>query len=124
MDKARLHGNVSESSVAIVFEKVRRRFFAGRKSLEPPAIHQKNIQPAIVVVVVESQSATGGFEQIFIFMLAAVNGFGIQPGSAAYVNEGCADGGFGLCLRLRPQRRWSPKAENVAQRENQRRAAE
>ena len=50
-----------------------------RKALQPRAVHQENIQPAVVVVVVKRHAATGRLQQIFILVLAAKNGFGVQP---------------------------------------------
>ena len=61
MDKSGLRSNVGKSSIAIVFEKMRDRFVAGLKSLKPRTVHQKNVEPAVVVVIVESNPAAGGF---------------------------------------------------------------
>src|SRR5881275_896076 len=66
MDKPGLHGDISEGSIAIIFEEMRGRFLASWKSLKPPAVHQKNVQPTVIVVVVESNPAARGFKQIFV----------------------------------------------------------
>src|ERR1700737_1653361 len=58
---------------------MRRRLLPNRKSLQPPSIHQKNIQPSVVVVIVESHPAACRFQQIFIFVLPTKNSFGVQP---------------------------------------------
>src|ERR1035441_3710872 len=50
------------------------RLFARRETFQAPAVHQEDIQPAIVVVIIESQAAAGGFEKIFILTLAAIDG--------------------------------------------------
>ena len=58
--------DIGEGAVAIVLEEVAMRLLAGGKSLQPPAVHQEQIEPAIVVVVVEGQAAAGGFKQILV----------------------------------------------------------
>src|SRR5205823_6152663 len=57
-------GDVGEGAVTIVLEKMRKGFLSGGKAFETPAVHEKNIQPAVVVVIVESDSAASGFEEI------------------------------------------------------------
>ena len=36
------------------------------KAFQAPAVDQEEVEPAVVVVVVEGQAAAGGFEQIFV----------------------------------------------------------
>src|ERR1700736_4261307 len=79
MLQPRLVSYVRKRSVAIIFEQMRRRLLPNRKSLQPPSIHQKNIQPSVVVVIVESHPAACRFQQIFIFVLPTKNSFGVQP---------------------------------------------
>src|SRR5229473_2372588 len=90
MEQAGFSGDVRESSVAIVFEEMRSGFLSGRETFEAPAVDKKNVQPAVVVVIVESDAAAGGFEKILVLVLAAVNGFGVQAGFARDVKEGNA----------------------------------
>ena len=73
-------GDVSERAVAIVFEKVGHRFLPLGETFEPPAVDKKNVEPAIVVVVIECDAAAGGFEEIFVFVLAAIDGFCVETG--------------------------------------------
>ncbi len=54
---------------------------AARKAFQPPAVHQENIEPAIVVVVVKREAAAGCFEKILVLVLAAVDRLDGQPGS-------------------------------------------
>src|SRR5258708_27724118 len=61
---------------------------AGGKTFEAGAVDEKNIQPAIVVVIVESDATAGGFEKVFVFVLAAKDGLHIQAGLARNVEEG------------------------------------
>src|SRR4029077_9899939 len=60
MNEARLSGDVGESTVAIIFVQAIGGLLAGRKAFQTRAIHQENIEPAIVVVIVEGDAATGG----------------------------------------------------------------
>ncbi len=78
-------GNVGESAVAIVAKKMRDRFVAGGKAFQTRAVYDKNIQPAVVVVIVEGDATAGGFEQVFILVLSAEDGFDVQPGFAGDV---------------------------------------
>ena len=55
-------GDVSECAVAIVLEQIADRFFARGETLKAPAIHQKDIQPAVVIEVVKSGAASGGLQ--------------------------------------------------------------
>ena len=94
-------GDVGESAIAIVAEEMRRGLAARRKAFQPRSIHQKNIEPAVVVVIVEGNAATRGFEQIFIFVLSAEDGFRIQAGFASYVEKADAKiGALGLLVWL------------------------
>ena len=76
-------GHVGECAVAIVLEQMRRGFVSRGKAFQSRAIHQKNVEPAVVVVVVEGHSAAGGLQQIFVLMFSAKNGFHVQTGFAA-----------------------------------------
>src|SRR5262249_25450671 len=86
-----LRGDIRKRSVAIVFEKMRGRRLPRRKTFEARAVHQKNIEPAIVVVVVESDAAARRFEQIFVFMFAAKDRFDVEASLLRYVDEADAE---------------------------------
>src|SRR5262249_16475 len=62
MDQAGFGGDVGEGAVAIVFEKMRRRRWSCRKTFETPSVDEKNVEPVIVVVVIERHAAAGGLE--------------------------------------------------------------
>src|ERR1700737_319327 len=66
---------------------MRRGLLPWGKTLEAGAVDQKNVQPAVVVVIVESHAAAGGFQQIFVFVLAAEDGFYVQAGLASNVEK-------------------------------------
>src|SRR6267378_1223374 len=70
---------------------MRNRFLPGRKTFKAPAVDDKNIQPAVVVVIVESDAAARGFKKILVFVLAAEDGFGDQAGFTRDVEEGNAE---------------------------------
>src|SRR6266850_5638563 len=70
---------------------MRSGFLSGGKTFEAPAVDEKNVEPAVLVVIVESDAAAGGFEKIFVLVLAAVNGFGVQAGFARDVKKGNAE---------------------------------
>src|SRR5260370_15782440 len=88
MKQAGFGSDVGESAVAIVFEKMRSRFLPSRKTFEAPAVDEETIQPAVIVVIVESAPATGGFEKVFVFVFAAEDGFCVQAGLTRNVEEG------------------------------------
>ena len=63
---------------------------SGGKTFEAPSVDEKNIQPAVVVVIVESNAAAGGLEEIFIFVFAAEDGLGVEARLASNVDEAAA----------------------------------
>jgi hypothetical protein len=80
---------------------MRSAFLSSGKSFETPAIHQKNIQPAVVVEIVESYAATGGLEEIFVLVLPTENRFGVEAGFARDVEKCHAEIVRRSCGRLR-----------------------
>src|SRR5579864_5762627 len=50
-----------------------------RETFQPRAVDQKNIQPAVVVVVIEGDATASGFEQVLVLVLATVDGFCVEP---------------------------------------------
>ena len=63
----------------------------GGKPSKPPAVDEENVEPAVVVVIVESDAAARGLEQVLVLMLAAENCFGVQAGFLGDVDEGDAE---------------------------------
>jgi len=129
MKQAGFGGDVGEGAVAIVFEEMIGGFLPGGETFEAGAVDEKNVQPAVVVVIVERDAAAGGFEKIFIFVLAAENGFGVEAGFARDVEKGNAKivvGGGGARLwrnvALRKESRQpllrERQGENFLQREH------
>lgn len=62
MDETGFRRDISKCAIAIILEKMRDWFLAFGKTFEAPAVHQKNIEPVVVVVVVESGAAACGFQ--------------------------------------------------------------
>src|SRR6266850_5494354 len=67
---------------------MRNGFLSGGETFEAPAVDEKNVQPAVVVVIVESDDAAGGFEKVFVFVLAAIDGFRVEAGFTRDVKKG------------------------------------
>src|SRR5919204_3537897 len=53
--------NVGKSAIAIVLEQIARRLLAFGKALEACAVDQEDIEPAIVVIIVEGDAGAGSF---------------------------------------------------------------
>ena len=86
-----LERDVGESAVAIVLEQVVERLFARWKAFEPRTVDQKNVEPAIVVVVIERDAAASGLEQVFVLVLAAKDRLGVESGFFCNVDKGDAE---------------------------------
>jgi len=82
-----LRGHVGEGAVTVVAEEVRSRFAPRRKTLQPRPVHKEDVEPPVVVVVVEGDAAASGFQQIFVLVLAAKNSLRVQSRFARYVEE-------------------------------------
>ena len=62
--QAGLFGDVRESAVTVIFVQAVRRF--GRIAVQARSRKQKNIHPAIIVVINEGASATIGLQDVFL----------------------------------------------------------
>src|ERR1039458_6208991 len=80
------------------------RLLTRREAFQAPAVHEENIQPAIVVVVIESQAAAGSFQKIFVLTLAAIDGFYGQARLFDHIHEAEAERS---ALNRRLWSRWS-----------------
>jgi hypothetical protein len=107
---------------------MRRGFLSFGKSFEACTVHQKDIQPAIVVVVVECDTATRGLEKILIPMLAAIDCLCVQASFASDVQKVDTEIGFQRLFWFlvvsaeKPARR--RETENAFKRKNERGPAE
>src|SRR5207253_246140 len=57
------------------------------KAFQPPSIHDKNVRPTVVVIIVKSDAATRGLEQILIFVLPAEDCLHVQAGFTSDIYE-------------------------------------
>ena len=98
---ASLQSNVGECAVSIIFEEMGRWLLALGETFQARSVHQENVEPAVVVVIIKSNAAASGLKQIFVLVLAAVDCFGIQPRLAGDIDKTYAEiGGFGRGRRL------------------------
>src|SRR5262249_1519249 len=120
-----LQSDVGESSVAIVLKKMIERLLPGRKTVEARAVHQENVEPAIVVVVVERNAAAGGLEQIPVLVLTAEDGNGVQARFFRHIDKADAEVGAGRSGSgfLGKNRQRPGERKDVRKREHQSRAA-
>src|SRR5207302_1754499 len=82
---------VGESAIPIVAEEMRGRLGPSRKAFKPRTIYEKNVQPAVIVVVVEGHAASRGLQQIFVLVLAAEDSLRVQARLASDIQEGYAE---------------------------------
>ena len=113
MHQSGLGRHVGKRSVAIVLEKMIGRFLSSGKPFQARAVHQKNVEPAVVVVIIESHAAPGRLEKVFVLVLAAVDGFCSESGFPGHIHKGDAQ----ILSRSRgSQRRSSGILERCANR--------
>src|SRR5271157_1045947 len=94
--QASFRRHVGECAVTIVAKQMRSGFTAGGKTFQARPVHQKDVEPSVVVVIVEGYAASGGFEQVLVLVLSAEDGLHVQPGFAGNVDEADCQIGF-LC---------------------------
>ena len=87
MVESGLRGNVGEGSVVIVAIEVVGGSFAGRKAFERGAVDEKNVRPAVVVVVEDGHAGAGGFDDVFLGVHAAKGVRGRESGFGGDVYE-------------------------------------
>ena len=54
-----LGGNIGKGAITIIAKKMRDRFTSSRKPLQPPTVHQEDIEPAVVIIVVKCDATAG-----------------------------------------------------------------
>ena len=89
--EAGLEGDVGEGAVAVVFEEMAGGRLALGEAFEAGAVHEEDVDPVVVVVVVEGDAAAGGFEQVSVLVLASVDGAGVEAGLFRDVDEADAE---------------------------------
>src|SRR6266700_1383248 len=87
--KAGFFGHIRESSITIIF--VQAIGCCGRGAFDCRAAKQKNIHPAVVVVVNESATTAGGFENIVFGFGIAVNHRRGETSRRRHIYEMCVE---------------------------------
>src|SRR5216683_2966269 len=73
-------GDVGESAVMVVAIEVARWGFPWREGIKRRAVHDKNVGPAVVVIVKDGDARSGGFDNVLFRVFAAENHRCVQPG--------------------------------------------
>ena len=80
--------HIGERTVAIVLVQPADWRRSGRPlRLEARPVHQKDVEPSVMVIVEKRRSTPGGLQQILVAILAAVNRLGFQSGFPGDVDE-------------------------------------
>src|SRR5437667_11858550 len=87
--KAGSFGNIRERSITIIFIQAIGRFRRG--AFDFRAAKQKNIDPAVIVVIDESATTAGRFEDVIFRIGTAVNDRRGQPSGDGYIDEMCVE---------------------------------
>ena len=87
-----LVGHVGESAIAIVVIEVIRGFAAGREPFVLGAVQQENVEPAVLVVVIEGDPAAVGFHDVLLLVLIAVNQGSGKTRARRDIREGDREG--------------------------------
>src|SRR3954447_15299038 len=86
-NQARLADNVSKDAVPIVTKEMVRRLLSGRKSFQARTIHQKNVRPAVSVIVKERRSRTRGLQYVFLACFSPEIIPGPEPCFCCYIDK-------------------------------------
>ena len=87
MRQARFLGNVGKSSVVIIVVQVICGLLFAGKRVESRSIHDKNIRPAIVVIIEYGHACAGSLEDEFLGVHAAEGVTCGQAGLASFIHE-------------------------------------
>ena len=63
------------------------RFLTSGKAFEACAIDEENVEPAVVVVIIESDTTTSGLQKEFILVLAAEKSLGMEARFTSNVHK-------------------------------------
>ncbi len=96
--EARAQGHITESSVAVVMVEMADGSLTFWKSRDTRAVGQKNVRPAIAVVIEDNRAVPCGFNDEFFVFITAINIEGVQAGLAGDIFK--VDGGRLYCLRF------------------------
>src|SRR6201992_589539 len=79
-------GDIGEGAVAVVLEKPRNRFLPFGETVEPGPVHQKDVDPVVLIEIEEGDPAPRSLQQVPVFVLPAVNGFDVQSALRGHVH--------------------------------------
>ena len=83
-----LFRDISERAVAVVVKQITDGSLILLRLLEAGSIHQKNVEPAIVVIIEQRHAATHLLQEVLLVGSAATNVLGTQQaGTGGYVGE-------------------------------------
>src|SRR5437879_3431840 len=83
MCQARPYRYIGERAVAVVLVEMASRLLAWWEAFEPPSVHQKNVQPAIVIIVVEATPQPVVSSRYLFFCTPPKIVFALKPASRA-----------------------------------------
>ena len=66
------------------------------EAFQAPSVDEEDVEPTVIVVIVEGDTAASGFEQVLVLVLAAVDGFDVEAGFFSYVDETESEVGGGF----------------------------
>src|SRR5205807_10541569 len=87
VSQARFFGDIGERAVVIVVVEVARRGLARRQGFQLGAVHDKNIRPAVVVVVKNGDARSRRFNDVFFCVFTAKNYWCNEPGLLRDIGE-------------------------------------
>src|SRR5262245_549935 len=88
MSNAGLRSNIRKSSVAIVLKQAADGRLSRRPlRLQARSIHQKNVQPSVIVVIYKRNATPGSLNQITIGMFATEDRLRVQTSRVRDVRE-------------------------------------
>src|ERR1700747_3259053 len=85
--ETRTRRHVSKSSIVIVVIQVIGRSTFGREARDRRSIHEKNIRPAVVIIIKDCHTCAGAFEDVCAAMIAARNVCCSQSCLLSHVSE-------------------------------------
>src|SRR5258708_17983855 len=85
--QARFDGDVRKRAVVVIAIKMVGGSFALGKTRQSCAVHQKNVEPAVVIVVENGGAGAYGCDDVFFRVLGAEGEWGGQSGFFSAVSE-------------------------------------
>src|ERR1700678_533797 len=90
MGQACLGSDVAESAVPIIVKQLVGGMILVRRSIQSSSVHQKDVQPSIIVVVDERHPRAGGLKNVLLAVVSAAHLDKVQTCFARHVSHGIA----------------------------------